>query len=213
MNQYPLPLTKEPLNLLGKAKIYTKLDVRGAYNLHLTKERDEYKLAFRTRYGLFEPMVMQFRTTNAQADFQGYTNNALREAREDFASAYLDNILISHNSGEEHIGHVKWIMQRLLEAGLCLKSEKCEFHKETVKYLGLIKSTKKISVDEDEVDTVRNSSRETKTENGRLIILFEVEQFLGFCNSYGLLFPKYSEKVEPLMRLTRKDEPFLWESE
>jgi len=117
-NRYPLPLIKETLNLLGKARIYTKLDVRGAYNLLRVKEGDEHKLAFRTRYGLYEPTVMQFGTTNAPADFQGYINNAIREALDDFASAYLDDGLIYSDSEEEHVGHVKWIMQRLLEAGL-----------------------------------------------------------------------------------------------
>jgi hypothetical protein len=164
-NRYPLPLIKETLNLLGKARIYTKLDVRGAYNLLRVKERDEHKLAFRTRYGLYEPTVMQFGTTNAPADFQGYINNTIREALDDFASAYLDDILIYSDSEEEHVGHVKWIMQRLLQAGLYLKPEKCEFHKETVRYLGLIISTKGISMDEDKVETVRNWSWEKKTEN------------------------------------------------
>jgi len=133
-NRYPLPLIKETLNLLGKARVYTKLDVRGAYNLLRVKEGEEHKLAFRTRYGLFEPTVMQFGTTNALADFQGYINNAMREALDDFESAYLDNVLIYSDSEEEHVSHVKWIMQRLLEAGLYLKPEKCEFHKETVRY-------------------------------------------------------------------------------
>jgi hypothetical protein len=181
-NRYPLPLIKETLNLLSKARIYTKLDVREAYNLLRVKEGDEHKLAFRTRYGLYEPTVMQFGTTNALADFQGYINNAIREALDDFASAYLDDVLIYSDSEEEHVGHVKWIMQRLLEAGLYLKPEKCEFHKETVRYLGLIISTKGISMDEDKVETVRNWSKEKKTENGRLNNLFEVQQFLGFCN-------------------------------
>jgi len=212
-NRYPLPLIKETLNLLGKARIYTKLDVRGAYNLLRVKEGDEHKLAFRTRYGLYEPTVMQFGTTNAPADFQGYINNAIREALDDFASAYLDEVLIYSDSEEEHVGHVKWNMQRLLEAGLYLKPEKCEFHKETVRYLGLIISTKGISMDEDKVETVRNWSKEKKTENGRLNNLFEVQQFLGFCNYYRRFISKYSKKAEPLTRLTKKDEPFVWGSE
>jgi hypothetical protein len=71
-------------------------------------------------------------------------------------------------------------MQRLLEAGLYLKPDKCEFHKEGVRYLGLIISTKGISIDEDKIETVRNWGREKKTENGRLNYLCEVQQFLGF---------------------------------
>jgi outer membrane protein assembly factor BamA len=84
-------------NLLGKARMYTKLNVRGAYYLVLVKEGDECKLAFRTRYGLYEPTVMQFGTTTAPADFQGYINNAIREALDDFASAYLDDVLMYSN--------------------------------------------------------------------------------------------------------------------
>ena len=170
-------------------------------------------MAFRTGYGLFEPTVMQFGTTNAPADFQGYVTNAIREALDEFPSAYLDDILIYSNSQEEHEDHVKWIMQRLLDAGLYLKPEKCEFHKDIVKYLELIIPTNGISMDEDKVETVRNWSREKKTANGRLNSLFEVQQFLGFCNYYRRFIPKYSEKAEPLTRLTKKDEPFVWDAE
>jgi hypothetical protein len=100
-----------------------------------------------------------------------------------------------------------------LEARLYLKLEKCEFHKDTVRYLGLVISMKGISMDEDKVETVRNWSREKKTENGRLNNLFEVQQFLGFSNYCRQFIPKYSEKAEPLTRLTKKDEPFLWGAE
>ena len=82
------------------------------------KEGDEHKLTFRTRYGLFEPTVMQFGTTHATADFQGYINHTIREAVNDIASAYRDDILIYSDSEDEHVDHVKWVMQSLLEASL-----------------------------------------------------------------------------------------------
>jgi hypothetical protein len=84
-----------------------KLDVRAVYNLLRVNEGDEHKLAFRTRYGLYEPTVMQFGTTKAPADFQCYINNAIWEALDNFASAYLDDILIYSYSEEEHVGYVK----------------------------------------------------------------------------------------------------------
>jgi hypothetical protein len=84
-----------------------------------------------------------------------------------------------------------------LEAGLYVKPEKCEFHMETVRYLGLIISTKGIFMNEDKIQTVWNWSREKKTENGCLKNLFEVQQILGFCNYYRQFIPKYSEKAEP----------------
>jgi len=96
-NRYPLPLIQETLDLLGGATVYIRLDVRVAYNLVRVKGGDEHKLAFRTRYGLFEPLVMPFGTTNAPADFQGYINNTIREALDCIALAYLDDILIYSN--------------------------------------------------------------------------------------------------------------------
>jgi len=82
-----------------------------------------------------------------------------------------------------------------------------------VRYLGLIISTRGISIDEDKVETVQNWSREKKTKNGPLNCLFEVLLLRGFCNYYRRFIPKYSEKAEPLTRLTKRDEPFVWESE
>jgi hypothetical protein len=72
---------------------------------------------------------------------------------------------------------------------------------------------KGISMDEDKVETVLNWSREKKIENGRLNNLFEVQQFLRFCNYYHRFIPKYSEKAELLTKLTKKDEPFVWGAE
>jgi len=68
-------------------------------------------------------------------------------------------------------------------------------------------------MDEDKVETVRNWSWEQKTKNGRLNNLFGLQQFPGFCNYYWRFIPKYSEKAEPLTRLTKKDEPIVWEAE
>ena len=62
-NRYPLPLISEILERIGKAKTFTKLDLRGAYNLIRIKEGDEFKTAFRTRYSQFEYRVMPFGVT------------------------------------------------------------------------------------------------------------------------------------------------------
>ena len=74
-NRYPLPLIQETLDRVGKAKIYTKLDLRGAYNLLRIKSGEEWKTAFGTRYGHFEFSVMPFGLTNAPATFQNFMND------------------------------------------------------------------------------------------------------------------------------------------
>jgi len=93
-HRYCLAVTKEMRNLLRKVKIYKKLDVQAAYNLFLIQKGDEYKLAFQMWYALFEPIVIQFEMTNASVDFQGYSHNALKEAFDDFASPYQDDIML-----------------------------------------------------------------------------------------------------------------------
>jgi hypothetical protein len=100
-----------------------------------------------------------------------------------------------------------------LEAGLWLKPEIYEFYKETVRYLGLTISTTGISIYENKVETVQNWSREKKTNNGLFNNLFEVQLFLGFFNNYRQFISKYSENAELLTRLTKNDEPSVWESE
>jgi len=209
-NRYPIPLIQETVDLLTGAMIYTTLDVREVYNLVRVKEGDKHKLSFSIRYGLFEPLVMQFGTTNPPADFEGYINDTIQEALDCFTSAYLDDILIYSNSIEEHDEHVKWVIERLLKAGLYLKPEKCEFHKETIKYLGLIISKKGISMDQDKVDTVWNWSREKKTLNVHLNYRIEDHQFLGFCNDYRRFIKGYSEVAEPQIRVNKTDVPFEW---
>ena len=105
-NRYPLPLISGLLNQLVQTKIYTKIDLRGAYDLVRVKEGDEWKTSFRTRYGHFEYLVMPFGLTNAPTIFQHLMNNIFREFLDNFVVCYLDNILIYSKDikqDEEHV--------------------------------------------------------------------------------------------------------------
>jgi hypothetical protein len=96
---------------------------------------DKHILACRTRYGLLEHTVIQFATTYVRADFQGCINHSTREALDDLASAYLDNVLIYSVSLEKHIGHVKSIIQAIFDPRLYLVPETCVVYKDTVRYV------------------------------------------------------------------------------
>ncbi|SYW74101.1 uncharacterized protein UHO2_00966 [Ustilago hordei] len=78
-NRAPLPLIEEQLFLLRKAKIYTKLDLRAAYNLIQIAKGDEWKTAFGTQLGLYEYLVMPFGLANAPAHFQSFINDIFRD--------------------------------------------------------------------------------------------------------------------------------------
>jgi len=139
---------------LSKAKYFTTLDIRGAYNLVRMAEGEEWKTAFRTRYGLFESLVMPFRLTNAPSDFQALINNVLRAYLDDFCTAFLNDIFIYSNTLKEHKEQVYKVLKSLSDAGLHLKPEKCHFHKQEVKYLGFIITTNGIWMDPEKVSCI-----------------------------------------------------------
>jgi len=161
---------------LSRAKIFTKLDIRGAYNLIRMRAGEEWKTAFRTRYRLVESLVMPFGLTNTHATFQAYINDALRPFLDRFCTAYLDNILIYSENEEQHIEHVKQIQEALTQAGLQVKPPKCEFHTNNVAYLGFIITTEDLRMDPAKITTIIEWPIPKK--------LRDVRSFLGFGNFY-----------------------------
>jgi hypothetical protein len=94
-NRYPLPLIPELINRVKGATLFSKFDVRWGYNNVRIKEGDEWKAAFITNQGLFEPRVMFFGLTNSPATFQAMMNDIfMEELREGWVSIYMDDILI-----------------------------------------------------------------------------------------------------------------------
>ncbi|KAK3557354.1 hypothetical protein QTP70_026572 [Hemibagrus guttatus] len=104
--RYSLPLVPAALEQLREAKIYTKLDLRSAYNLIRIKEGDEWKIAFLTTRGHYEYRVMPYGLANAPAVFQSFINEIFRDIMNKYVVAYINDILIYSKSEEEHQGHV-----------------------------------------------------------------------------------------------------------
>jgi len=102
-NRYPLPLISELISQLCRAKYFTKLDVWWGFNNVRIKPGDEWKAAFCTNRGLFEPLMMFFGMTNSPTTFQTMMNNIFRTLiAEEIVVVYLDNILIFIRTEEEH---------------------------------------------------------------------------------------------------------------
>ena len=109
-NRYPLPRIDELQDRLLGAKWFTAIDIRDAYYRVRMKEGEEWKTAFRTRWGLYEYQVMPFGLTNAPASFQELINDTLREYLDDFALAYLDDVLIFSTDYTQHVQHVRKVL-------------------------------------------------------------------------------------------------------
>ena len=202
-NRYPIPLTTEIMDRIKGAKRFTRLDVRDAFNRIRVAEGDEYKTAFRTRYGHFEYLIMPFDLCNAPATFQSYINDVLHEFLDEFCVAYLDDVLIyTDDSLEDHINHVRQVLQRLLDNGLYVKLEKCEFHVQETKFLGFIISPNDIAMDPDRIAIIVDWPT-PKSQHDILV-------FLGFANFYRRFMEAYSRVVLPLTNLLRKSQRFFW---
>lgn len=202
-NRYSLPLITETFSQLSNAKFYTKLDIISAFNKLRIREGDEWKAAFTCRYGLFEPLVLPFGLCNGPASFQAYINHALRGLLDNFCTAYMDDILIYSESLEDHRRHVKKVLERLREHGLQVDITKCSFEATEVTYLGLIVSTKGISMDPKKVACIQ----EWPTPHS----VRDIQGFLGFANFYRRFIPEFSRLAAPLTHLTKKDVKFLWD--
>ena len=156
-NWYPLLLIGESLDRLGQAKRFTQLDLTNAYHRMRIKEGDEWKTAFRTRYGHFEYQVMPFGLSNAPASFQGYINKILAEKLDIFVIVYLDDILIyTEDQGQGHVEAVRWVLEILRKNGLFANLKKCRFHKDEVRFLGYIVSSQGIRMEDEKIEVVRN---------------------------------------------------------
>ena len=129
-NKYPLPLISELVSQLCRARYFTKLDVCWGFNNVRIKPRDEWKAAFQTNRGLFEPLVIFFGMTNSSATFQTMMNNIFQNLIvEGIVVVYLDDILIFTKMEEEHTQVVQWMLQVLKENKLFLHPEKYKFYK------------------------------------------------------------------------------------
>ncbi|KAJ1601242.1 hypothetical protein NDA14_000540 [Ustilago hordei] len=199
-NRAPLPLIEEQLFLLRKARIYTKLDLRAAYNLIRIAKGDEWKTAFGTQLGLYEYLVMPFGLANALAHFQSFINDIFRDIIGIYVVVYLDDFLIFSDTEEAHVKHVTEVLTRLRSNRLFAKLSKCEFHTKTVEFLGYIIKPTGIEMDPEKVRTVKEWPMPES--------IHDIQRFLGFANFYRRFIAHFARIAKPLTALVKPIERF-----
>ncbi|KAI4899740.1 hypothetical protein NFI96_016540 [Prochilodus magdalenae] len=192
---YPLPLVPVALEQLRGATIFTKLDLRSAYNLIRVRKGDEWKTAFLTARGHYEYRVMSFGLRNAPSVFQSFINDVLRDMLGRFVIAYIDDILVYSPDLPTHVQHVRRVLSRLLENQLYVKGEKCEFHLSSVSFLGYIISSEGVVMDDRKITAVANWPIPNSIR--------ELQKFLGFANFYRRFIRNFSSVAAPLTSLLK----------
>ncbi|KAJ9557882.1 hypothetical protein OSB04_012496 [Centaurea solstitialis] len=204
-NRYPLPRIDDIFDQLQGAAWFSKIDLRSGYHQMMVREEDVHKTAFWTRYGNFEFIVIPFGLTNTPAAFMDLMHRVCRPMLDRSVIVFIDDILIYSKSKEEHVEHLREVLEVLRKEKLYEKFSKCDFWLQEVQFLGHLVNREGIKVDPAKIEMVMNwETPKTPTE---------IRSFLGLAGYYRQFIQDFSKIAVPLMRLTRKSEPFVWGAE
>ena len=175
-NTYPLPRIDELLDRLHGAVIFSKIDLRSGYHQIRVQEADIHKTAFRTRYGLFEFVVLPFGLCNAPATFMRLMNDIFRDELDRCVLIYLDDICIYSPSLEQHLLDLRTVLDKLRQHRLYAKLSKCEFFKTEILFLGHLITAQGLRMDPGKVKAILDWPDLTSVA--------DVLSFLGLVNYY-----------------------------
>ena len=179
-------------------KVFTKMDLRWGYNNVQIKERDEWKVAFMTSKGLFEPIVMFFGLTNSPATFQAIMNKLLRDLiNMDKVVAFIDNVIVGTEMEEGHNEIVVEIIKRLEENNLYVKLEKYKWKMREVGFLEVVIGPDRIRMEEKKVKGVLGWPIPKCVK--------DVQKFLGLASYYCQFIEGFASIARPLHDIVKKD--------
>lgn len=196
-DKYALPLIAEILVAIGKGKLLSKIDLRGAYNLLRVAKGHEYKTAFITSFGTYEFLVMPFGLSNAPSAFQRWINSIFQDLMYKFVMVYLDDIIIFSDDHDSHTAHIHEVLSRLAANRLYASPKKCEWYSTRLQYLGHVITPTTIEMCEDKLTSIA-SWQPPKSIKG-------IERFLGFANYYRNFIASFSKLAKPLTLLLTKE--------
>uniref|UniRef100_A0A7N2M5G4 Reverse transcriptase n=1 Tax=Quercus lobata TaxID=97700 RepID=A0A7N2M5G4_QUELO len=203
--RHPIPRLDDMLDELHGSCIFSKIDLKSGYHQIRIKEGDEWKTAFKTKYGLYEWLVMPFGLTNAPSTFMRLMNHVLRAFIGRFVVVYFDDILIYSKNIDDHVVHLKSVLDVLRKERLFANLKKCTFFTDKLVFLGFVVSAQGIQVDEEKVRAIQDWPSPTSVGN--------VRSFHGLASFYRRFVKDFSSLAAPLTEVIKKNVGFRWGEE
>ena len=203
VDQYPVPKPEDLFTTLAGGQKFTKLDLSHAYQqILLSKESRQY-VTVNTHKGLYQYNRLPFGIASALAIFQQMMEKLLHGIAG--VTVYIDDILVTGKTDEEHLRNVNMVLERLHEYGLRLKRGKCSFLQPSVRYLGYLIDKDGLHATPEKVKAILQKPvpRNVKT----------LRSFLGLVNYYGKFIRNLSTIVQPLNQLLRQNARWKWSAE
>ncbi|GBG65742.1 hypothetical protein CBR_g52334 [Chara braunii] len=202
-NSYPMPRSDELFDRLAGNRFFTKIDLRSGYHQIRVASADQPKTAFRSRFDHYEFTVMPFGVTNPPAAFQRAMNDIFRDILEQCVLVYLDDILVYSRTLEEHLRHLRDVLERLRRHGFYAKLSKCRFAQHKVDFLGHYVSDQGLYMDDAKITAIAEWLAPTSAK--------QLRSFLGLTSYYSNFIRGYARYSYVLTcTLLRKNPPWAW---
>ena len=198
--RHPIPTIDEVLEDMQEGSVFSKLDLKWGYHQIELSEESRGITTFVTHKGLFRYKRLMFGITSAPEKYQQVIQQVLQDCSG--TANISDDIIIYGPNTSEHDKRLEKVLTRLKDGGLTLNKEKCVFHMPKLTFMGLVLSHQGIGPTEEKVKAV-NEAREPQSVS-------EVKSFLGLVNFNARFIPDLATVAEPLRRLTKKGEPFVF---
>ena len=197
---YPLPRIDDTLDMLAGKQWFSTLDLASGYWQVSLSKAARAKTAFATHSGLFQFRVMPFGLCNAPATFERLMDRVLQGLRWNRCLVYLDDIISFGGTFSAALSNLTLIFERLRLYGLQL----CHLFSASVPFLGHIVGRRGLECDPKKTEDLKSWPVPD--------CLKSVRQFLGFVGYYRRFIPKFADIATPLVYLTGKDVPFVWDT-
>ncbi len=192
---YYIPGFDEMVELVGKGKVLSKVDLSKGFHQVEVEECDRDKTCFTCPFGKFKYKRMPFGLANAPSVFQRLMDTVLLGC-EEFAKVYIDDILVVSESWEEHIVHLRKLFGVLKEEGLTCKRSKCSFGRRRLEFLGHVVGEGVIDIPGARVEALRRHPRPKSRR--------QLREFLGMINYYRRFIQGFHECSSLLTPSTSK---------